>query len=80
MAVLGAVARENVKRRFMAENTASCAATKPDLAAIIAAFDDYLDANGPAILLAIPVLQRSTLTNAQKLHLIALIARARFGG
>ena len=53
---------------------------KAALRAAIDAVDDWLDANATAFNQAIPQPARSALTAAQKLELLYIVARKRFGG
>lgn len=55
------------------------ALTKPQLDAALAAIDGWLDANAAAFNTALPVAARNGLTAAQKVELLYLIAKKRFG-
>ncbi|MEV0237567.1 hypothetical protein [Nonomuraea sp. NPDC050786] len=77
---LTAVNRARVLAQWMRENTAQLpAVTKADLAAAVAALDDFLDANVQAVNAAIPQPARSELTPAMKYELLGYILMRRAG-
>ena len=53
---------------------------KAALRGAVDAVDDWLDANATSFNQAIPQPARSALTAAQKLELLYIVARKRFGG
>ena len=54
--------------------------TKVQLAAVVAAIDDWQEANAASFNSAIPLPQRTILTAAQKAELFHLVALKRYGG
>lgn len=81
MAVLSAEQREGVRGGFSAEMSVvreGVDATKPELAAAVAAIDDWIEANRAAFNAAIPEPARSGLTAKQKVKLHLAIMRRRW--
>lgn len=54
--------------------------TKADLAAVVAAFDQYLEDNATSINQSIPVGPRAKFTALQKAVIMAYVAIKRYGG
>ena len=81
MAVLDATNRERVKRFFLRQGDVlgTCAFTKPDLVAAIAAIDDWIEANSSSFNSALPQPFRSAATQDQKIRLFCWVATRRAG-
>lgn len=77
MTVLTAQQRAKVSRWWQRENTTTVDFTKPDLAAGIAAIDDWLEANQTSFNQALPQPFRGQATTAQKLDLLMYVLQAR---
>lgn len=77
---LTAVNRARVLNQWMRENTAPLpAVTKLDLAAALAAMDDWLDANVASFNAAIPQPARAQLTTTMKYEILTYILMRRAG-
>jgi hypothetical protein len=75
---LTTVARLRVLNHWMRTNVTQLpAVTKPDLAAALAAMDDWLDANVTSLNTAIPQPARAELGVAMKLEILAFILMRR---
>lgn len=79
MTVLGEQARARVAAQWQRENTTPVAFTKPDLAAAIAATDDWIEANTASFNQALPQPFRSSATTAQKSEIFAYVLWRRIG-
>jgi hypothetical protein len=83
VAVLDAVARARVLAQAMRALPEALrpwpAVTKPDLAAAIAATDDWIENNQAAFNTALPQPARGALTTAQKTFLFCYVATRRAG-
>lgn len=66
--------------RILSDRREPFGLTKAQLDTVIAAIDDWIDANAAAFNTAIPQPQRGILTAAEKAELLYLIALKRFGG
>lgn len=78
MAVLSLQERLRVVAGFMREGEGPFAFTKPQLAAAVAAADDWVEANSTSYNQALPVGFRTSATTAQKIAVLcyALMRRA----
>ncbi|MEV0149101.1 MULTISPECIES: hypothetical protein [unclassified Nonomuraea] len=77
---LTAVNRTRVLNQWMRDNTIALpAVTKADLAAAVAAMDDWLDANVTSFNAAIPQPARAQLTTAMKYEVLTYILMRRSG-
>ncbi|MFI7449554.1 hypothetical protein ACIBQX_18805 [Nonomuraea sp. NPDC049714] len=75
---LTALNRARVLNHWMRTNSAQLpAVTKPDLAAAVAAMDDWLDANVASLNAAMPQPARAELGVAMKLEILAFILMRR---
>lgn len=75
--------RREVWAGFMADLSRQAqpiALTKPELAAALAAADDWLDANAASFNAALPAAARVGLTPGQKAAVLAAVTRRRAGG
>lgn len=82
MAVLGAPAREAVSRfimRWWSDGQESCAFTKPELAAAIAAADQWIEDNAASYNAALPAGFRAKSTPAHKALVLAYVTGKRGG-
>lgn len=80
MAVLDSTQRGAVRQEFMARislTRTGLALTKPQLAAAIAAIDDWVEANFSSFNSALPVAARTNLSLMQKLLLLIYVATKR---
>jgi hypothetical protein len=79
---MSATDRDRVKSYVMRQNGGvfgSAAFTKPDLAAAVAACDDWIEANATAFNTALPLPFRTSATAAQKTLLFCWVALRRAG-
>lgn len=76
---LDATGRARLMAQWMRENTSPVAFTKPDLAAAVAAIDDWIDANQASFNAALPQPFRSSATAAQKSELFGYVLWRRIG-
>jgi hypothetical protein len=77
---LTTINRARVLNQWMRDNTVELpAVTKVDLAAAVAAMDDWLDANITSFNTAIPQPARAQLTTAMKYELLTYILMRRSG-
>lgn len=73
-------ARQRVTAQWMRENTSTTAGfTKTDLAAAVAALDDWIDANQASFNAALPSAFRTNATAAQKAALFGYVLWRRIG-
>lgn len=72
--------RTQIRGQFSREHLTRgepCAFSKADLAAAVAAVDDWIDTNAPAYNLALPLGFRTTATVAQKAALLCYVIQRR---
>ena len=79
MAVLNAQARARTVAQWMRENTSEVTFSKADLAAALAATDDWIEANATSFNQALPVAFRTNATLTQKNSLFAYVLWRRTG-
>lgn len=83
MAALDSTGRARVLAQLMRALPAALrpwpAVTKPDLAAAVAATDDWIDTNQASYNLALPLTARSALNTPQKTFLFCYVALRRAG-
>lgn len=58
----------------------TCAGIKADVAAVVAAADDFQDANAAAFNTSIPAGPRAAMTSTQKSIIFSAVAKKRYGG
>lgn len=79
MAVLTEQGRARVAAQWGRDNETPVAFTKPDLAAAVAAVDDWVEANTPSFNQALPLPFRTSATAAQKAEIFAYVLWRRVG-
>lgn len=80
MAVLSQAERDRIFRWFQRDpDLGSASFTKPQLAAAVAAADDWADANATAFNNALPAAFRNAATAGQKALLLAYVITRRYG-
>ncbi len=80
MPVLPALARKAVSATFMREETSeSFPFTKPQLAAAVAAADDWVEANVASFNAALPAGFRTSASAGQKVAVLTLVLMRRIG-
>ncbi|MEV0616193.1 hypothetical protein AB0I81_22960 [Nonomuraea sp. NPDC050404] len=79
MALLDATGRARVAAQWMRENVISCAFTKPDLVAAVAAADQWVEDNAVSYNQALPQPFRSSATAEQKIAILAYVLWRRIG-
>lgn len=79
MAVLDSTARARVYAAFMRENTETSSFSKAELAAAVAAVDDWVEANQSSFNTALPTGFRTKASTAQKTFLFAFVLMRRIG-
>lgn len=80
MAALSQSERDRIARWFQRDpDLGSAAFTKPQLAAAVAAADDWADSVASAYNAALPAAFRGTATAAQKALLLAYVITRRYG-
>jgi hypothetical protein len=76
---LDETARRRVMAQWMRDNRSPVAFTKAELAAALAAIDEWIDANMASLNTALPAGFRTQATAAQKIDLFCDILRRRAG-
>lgn len=79
MALLDSTARTRAAAQWMRENTAPCAFAKSDLAAALAATDQWVEDNTTSFNTALPTAFRTTASAPQKVMLLAYVLWRRIG-
>jgi hypothetical protein len=79
MAVLSNAGRAAVVAGFMRELAESVGFTKPQLAAAVAATDDWVEANTASFNTALPAAFRTSATTSQKIALLCYVLMRRAG-
>ncbi|MFD9949826.1 hypothetical protein ACFWYW_55845 [Nonomuraea sp. NPDC059023] len=79
MALLDATGRARVAAQWMRQNRSVCAFTKPDLAAAVAAIDQWIEDNQASFNSFLPQPYRSLATTTQKADLFCEVLMRRVG-
>ncbi|MGP4092934.1 hypothetical protein [Nonomuraea sp. KM90] len=79
MALLDATARARVAAQWMRENVTSCSFNKTDLAAAVAAADQWVEDNTVSYNQALPLPFRTSATTDQKAAILAYVLWRRIG-
>jgi hypothetical protein len=79
MTLLDATARARTAAQWMRENVISCAFTKSDLQAAVAAADQWVEDNTASYNTALPQPFRSSATTDQKAWVLAYVLWRRIG-